>query len=205
VGVLAGLLGLEHGFFELQQGQGRPSGMIISAIGPPCQPTTAWHACEPAMTLLPTYFVAGILTIAIALVVVLWAAAFVQRTYGALVLALLSLLLLFVGGGFIPPLLGIIAGVVGTRINASLRWWRPWLSGDTGRLLALGWPWTLIVLVCWEASEWLLGSVDNTLLLNLALVAQVCTLALLLLAILTGLAHDIQRQVPSKQESSVPG
>jgi hypothetical protein len=69
----------------------------------------------------------------------------------------------------------------------------------------MGWPWALIVLVCWEASEWLLGSVDNTLLLNLSVVAQLCTLGLLLLAILTGLAHDIQRQVRSKQASLVSG
>jgi hypothetical protein len=199
VGILAGLLGLEHGFFEIQQGQGTPSALIISAIGAPCQSTTAWHACEPAMTLLPTFFSAGLLTILVALLVVLWAAALVQRPYGGLVLLLLSLILLLVGGGFIPPLLGLIAGVVGTRINAPLRWWRPRLSGATGRFLAMGWPWVLILFVCWEASEWLLGSVFNTFLLHLAFVALFCTLGLLFLAILTGLAHDVQRQIHAEQ------
>ena len=205
VGILAGLLGLEHGFFEMQQGQGVPSGLLINAIGSPCQPNTAWHACEPAMTLLPTFFVAGVLTMLVALIVLLWAAAFVQRTNGGLVLLLLSLLLLVVGGGFIPPFLGIIAGVVGTRINTALRWWRPRLSGATGRVLAVGWPWVLIVLVCLEASEWLLGSFFNAFLLRLALVPLFCTLGLLLLAILTGLAHDVQRQIRPEQPPSVSG
>ena len=126
VGVLAGLLGLEHGYFETLQGNVAPSGIGIVAIGPPCQASRAWHACEPAMTIMPTFFVAGVLTIIVALIVLLWTAAFVHRKNGGLIL--LSLVLLLVGGGFIPPVLGIIAGVVGTRIQAPFMWWRAHLS-----------------------------------------------------------------------------
>jgi hypothetical protein len=42
-GVFAGLLGLEHGYFETLQGNGAPSGIMISAIGFPCQPEKMWH------------------------------------------------------------------------------------------------------------------------------------------------------------------
>ena len=59
--VVAGLLGLEHGYVETLQGNAAPSAALISVIGPPCQPETAWHACEPAFTLVPSFFVIGLL------------------------------------------------------------------------------------------------------------------------------------------------
>lgn len=56
-GVLAGLLGIEHGYFETLQGNGAPGGMYILAMGPPCQTNKMWHGCEPAMTIIPNFFV----------------------------------------------------------------------------------------------------------------------------------------------------
>jgi hypothetical protein len=56
-GVLAGLLGIEHGYFETLQGNVAPGGMYILAIGPPCQTNKMWHGCEPAMTIIPNFFV----------------------------------------------------------------------------------------------------------------------------------------------------
>ena len=82
-GIGAGLFGLEHGFFETQQGNIAPSGLVISAIGPPCEPASAWHACEPALTLVPSFLVTGVLAMVVAVVVLIWAAAFVQRDHGA--------------------------------------------------------------------------------------------------------------------------
>ena len=56
-GVLAGLLGIEHGYFETLQGNVAPGGMYILAMGPPCQTNKMWHGCEPAMTIIPNFFV----------------------------------------------------------------------------------------------------------------------------------------------------
>lgn len=53
IGVVAGLLGLEHGYFETLQGNAAPSAGADSTIGPPCQPETAWHACEAALASSP--------------------------------------------------------------------------------------------------------------------------------------------------------
>jgi hypothetical protein len=61
---------------------------------------------------------AGVVAIVFALIILAWAAAFVQRKSGGLVLVLLSVVLL-VGGGFLPPALGITAGIIGTRIEHS--------------------------------------------------------------------------------------
>jgi hypothetical protein len=71
-GIGAGLFGLEHGFFETQQGNIAPSGLVISAIGPPCEPASAWHACEPALTVIPNFLVTGVVAMVVALVVLIW-------------------------------------------------------------------------------------------------------------------------------------
>src|SRR5450756_1203311 len=79
IGVYAGLLGAVHGYFETLQGNVAPSGIAIKAIGPPCQADKVWHACLPAITLVPNFLVAGILAIIISFTIVVWAAAFIQR------------------------------------------------------------------------------------------------------------------------------
>ena len=53
---------------------------------------------------------------------------------------LLSLLLLLVGGGFGPPLLGMFAGLVAGGAHASPRTWGRRLSDGAGRVLAASWP-----------------------------------------------------------------
>src|SRR5579864_5323787 len=109
LGVLAGLIGAYHGYNEVLQGSVNTPGVFINAIGPPCQ----GNACFPAMTLAPNFLIAGILAILMSIVVLVWATALVQRSRGGLVLIGLSIVLLLVGGGFLPPALGILAGIVG--------------------------------------------------------------------------------------------
>ena len=41
IGIYAGLLGLEHGYFETLQGNVKPSSIVIGAIGSPCQALAA--------------------------------------------------------------------------------------------------------------------------------------------------------------------
>jgi hypothetical protein len=206
LGVYGGLLGLEHGYFETLQGSVAPNGIMISAIGPPCQASTAWHGCEPAMTVVPNFFVTGVLAIIISLIVVIWAAAFVQRKYGGLVLILLSIIQLLVGGGFIPISVIIIAGVVGTRINAPLTWWRAHLSVHSRRFFAALWPWSLIAYFILDLGQFILGSLFNEFMLHLGVIlGVVLPLGLVLLTVLTGFARDIQRQTDSHRASSMSG
>jgi hypothetical protein len=70
-GAGAGLLGLEHGFFEARQGSATPGGLVIHAIGPPCQQHTAWHGCEPALTVIPRFRITGIAAMLLAVAVVI--------------------------------------------------------------------------------------------------------------------------------------
>ena len=96
-GILAGLAAIEHGVGEISQGSIRPAGLLIQSW--PDTDAFAVLAGEPALTVLPTFLLSGVLTVIIALALSVWSVLFVQRRGGGLVLILLSLILLLVGGG----------------------------------------------------------------------------------------------------------
>ena len=167
LGIYAGLLCVEHGVFEIFQGNVVTNGPMINAMGPSCQPDAVWHACFPALTLLPNFLTTGILAIIIGLMVLIWAAGFVHRRHGGVILIFLSILMLPVGGGFIPAFIGVIAGKAGTRIHAPLTWWRR-RSPSVLKTLPKLWPWTLILLLIWIFANWIFGILFNQLMLNLS-------------------------------------
>lgn len=138
-GILAGLAAIEHGIGEISQGSTRPTGLLIQSW--PDIEAFAILAGEPALTVLPSLLVSGVLTVIIALALAIWSAAFVQRRGGGLVLILLSVALLLVGGGLGPPLLGLILGVAALGMHSVPR--RP----HRRSLLPLSqaWPWILAV------------------------------------------------------------
>ena len=110
LGVFAGVSGASHGPGEILQGNIAPGGIIIEAW-----PALTLLAGGPAMTLIPSFMVSGIVTVILGLAVTIWAATRIQSKNGALVLMLLSTIMLFVGGGLIPPVFGVVAGIIGLR------------------------------------------------------------------------------------------
>lgn len=140
-GVLVGLAGIEHGVGEILQGWIRPQGLVI-------QSWAHWEAFqllngEPAMTVIPNLLVTGVLAVIVALAVGAWSVRFAHRPRGGLGLVLLSVLLLLVGGGFGPPLIGIVIGLVATRIGVvSHRW-----PGPIAAALGRAWAWVLAAAV----------------------------------------------------------
>ena len=187
-GIVAGFGGLEHGYFETVQGNVRPESLMIASMGTPCVPEEMWNACEPAMTIIPNFLVTGILAMALGLVTMVWAAAFVQRKRGGAILALLSLGLLLFGGGIFPPVIGIIAGVVGTRIHTPLKR----QPGPVWRTLAKLWPWALVVFFVWLFGQFVIGHFFNEFLMENAVLIPVLILGPLVLSILAGYGHDLQ-------------
>ena len=120
IGISAGILGAEHGYYEILQRDRALNGILfdpISGTSYSFPPTTEMTGL-PALTLIPNFLITGIVAVLISLVVIAWAAIFLRRKNGSLILILLSIFMLLVGGGFIPPLFGIIAGVIG-RYRAS--------------------------------------------------------------------------------------
>lgn len=186
-GLFAGFGGLEHGYFEILQGNARPQNMMIASIGAPCVPEEIWHLCEPAMTILPNFLMTGILSMLLGLVTMIWAGAFLQRSRGAAVLMLLSIGLLLFGGGIFPPLIGVVGGGVGTKINTPLK--RE--SGAFWRVLAKAWPWTIILLFVGLFGQFVIGYFFNDFLMEYAAFLLFLPV-LLLVSILIGYAHDLQ-------------
>jgi hypothetical protein len=186
LGVFAGFGGPEHGYFEIQRGNVRPEGLLIASMGPPCRSEEVWHACEPAMTVVPSFLVTGILATLIGLVTMVWAAAFVQRKRGGLVLILLSVALLLVGGGLFPPLIGVVAGAVGTRINVPVTR-RP---GRLSTFLARLWPWALVAFLVWTLGQFAVGHFFNAFLMRSGYLSPALILGLMGLAITSAFAWD---------------
>ncbi len=134
------LAGIEHGVGEILQGSVRPDGIMIASWRDPAFDVLAG---EPAMTLIPNLLASGILSILVSLVFLMWGALFIHRKHGGLVLILLSVILLLVGGGFAPPVLGIILGAVGTKVNSTWAHWSTRRPGWSRRLLGSAWGWLL--------------------------------------------------------------
>jgi hypothetical protein len=187
----AGVAGIEHGIFEVLQGNARPEGLMISSIGPPCVPQLSWNQCEPAMTIIPSFLVTGILAIILGLIVTLWSAFFVQKKRGGLVLILVCIPLLLFGGGIFPPLIGAIAGALGTRIHKPLNPGRSRLSGGLLRFLAVLWPWALGLYVAWVLGQWVIGHFFNDWLLANGYLIIVMVLGSLLLSVVASYARDL--------------
>jgi len=186
-GVLAGIAGLGHGVTEILQGNVRPASFMFASIGAPCVPEKAWHACEPAMTLLPNLLIAGVLSVLMGLVLMVWSVAFIHRRNGGSLLILLSFILLMVGGGFFPPLIGIAGGIAGTFINKPLGD-KP--AGNLVRFTSRLWPWPLIILVVWSMGQYLVGYLANDFLKSIMGFALLLILIPLPLSIYTGYTHD---------------
>jgi hypothetical protein len=129
---------MEHGVGEMLQGNVRPEGVMIQSW--PDTPFFRIEAGEPAMTIVPNLLASGALTILVSVGFLVWAVGFAHRRHGGLVLVGLSILLLLIGGGFGPPLLGIIVGLAATRIGAPLIWWRTRLAPAIRRPLATSCP-----------------------------------------------------------------
>ena len=201
LGLLAGIAGLEHGYFEILQGSLQPASLMFPSMGSPCDPQIAWSACEPAMTLLPNLLITGIVAVLLGLLIMFWSAVFVHRKYGGGLLILFSVIQLLLGGGFFPPLIGILGGLAGTQINRPLNG-RP--ASGLLRLAAKLWPWPLVILGVWLLAQFPVGYFFNDFLKSVMGFALLLILMMLPLSVYTGYAHDAQNPV-AMPAASVPG
>ena len=200
IGVLLGIAGMEHGFFEVLQGNTPTDGLIIQAIGDAQQ--MWYYGTEEAFTLVPNFLITGILAMSISLAIIVWSIGFLHTKHGATVFGLLFVLLFLFGGGIAAQI--VIAPptwAAATRINKPLTWWRKRLPENVRRLLSGIWPYSLVF-----------GSISFVIGLLIAIfgyvpgmsdperVINVCWAfifgggwAVFLLTFVAGFAHDIER------------
>ncbi|HSK97825.1 MAG TPA: hypothetical protein VK891_14480 [Euzebyales bacterium] len=138
LGALVGLAGVEHGIGEMLQGPVRPDGLFI--LSWPDAAALEVLSGEPAMTVVPNLLVTGVLAVLVGLAVAVWSIWFAGRRHGGLVLVGLSVALLLVGGGLVPPVMGVVLGAVATRIDSA----SPRSPGRFGSGIAPAWPWFLV-------------------------------------------------------------
>lgn len=200
-GLLAGFGGVEHGYFEILQGNVAPDGLMIASMGPPCVAAEVWHACEPAMTILPSFLWTGVISLILGVITFVWSGWFVRRRHGGTVLMLLSVALLLFGGGIFPPVIGIVGGLIGRSIHTQLTGWRARMNGTVGQLLSAAWPWSVVVLFGWLFAQFIVGRFFNDFLLNSGILIPSLILGLLLLSILSAYARDARAHDVSRKSA----
>ncbi len=145
IGVFFGIGGMDHGFFEILQGNTPTTGLVINAIG---EAQRFWvEGTEPAFTLIPNFLITGILSMMVGLAIIIWSLFFVQTKHGRTVFTGLFILLFLVGGGMGQAFFFIPACAFATRMNKPLTWWKKVLPRSSWPFLSNLWVVTLTLVI----------------------------------------------------------
>jgi len=93
LGVIIGISGMGHGFFEALQGNRATNGFIIYAVGKGNQYTRWTNGNEGAFTLIPNFLITGIFAMIIAFLLAIWSVHFIQTKRGSSVFLLIGTIL----------------------------------------------------------------------------------------------------------------
>ncbi len=200
MGIMLGIAGIDHGFFETLQGNQPTDGLIIQAIGDAQQ---MWpHGTEEAFTLIPNFLITGILAIMVSIAIMIWSVGFVDKKHGPTVFILLFILLVLVGGGIGQIIFFTLAWAGATHINKPVTWWQKVLPENTRRVLGKLWPGSLIVgcilfLIALEVAVFgfVPGINDPDQKLYICWSLLFGALGLFLFTFVAGFAHDIQARI----------
>ena len=138
IGVLLGMSGfINHGLFEIFQGNTPTNSLFIEAIG---KSHRFWiHGTEGAITLIPNFLITGICVLLVSMAIIFWSVKFIHVKHGAIIFLLLLILLTLVGGGIGHIVLFLPTWAYVTRINKPLDWWRKILSAKVRKVSAKMW------------------------------------------------------------------
>jgi hypothetical protein len=196
LGVCAGVSGLDHGFFEVLQGNTATPGLIVQAIGPVQR---MWiFGTEEAFTIVPNFLLTGILAMVVGMLTIVWSIGFIDRPNGSRVLLLLGGLMFLVGGGIGMLVFLLFGWAVARRIHRPLTWWGSVLPAGVCRSLARAWPGLValgLVLYAFALEVAIVGVVPGVSDPDKALVicwsALVAMLAVLLVALVGASVQDV--------------
>lgn len=138
IGVFFGLFsGVNHGIFEILQGNTPTNGLIIQSIG---EEQRFWPmGTEEAFTIIPNFMVTGILSVIVGFAIVIWSIWFLPSKHGRTVFLGLFILSFLVGGGIGQVAFFIPAWAFATSMDKPLIWWRKVLPRNTWPSLARLW------------------------------------------------------------------
>lgn len=124
-GAILGIAGIEHGIGEILQGKRKPEGAFFQSW--PDNNLYNILAGEPAFTVLTNLplFITGVIAVIISLLLITWAAFYIESKYGGPILLGLTFCQFLFGAGIAGPLLiGIIISLTATKINSASNWWK---------------------------------------------------------------------------------
>jgi hypothetical protein len=124
LGILVGISGAIHGFFEVLQGYRSTDGFFIFAVGKGNDWTVWTQGSEGAFTLVQNFLVTGILAIIVGGILAFWSVFYIKTKRGSLIFLLIGICLFLVGGGVAQVPFIVLTAAVVTRIDKPLNWWR---------------------------------------------------------------------------------
>jgi len=198
VGILLGAAGiLNHGIFEILQGNVRTSGFFIEAIG---ESHRFWiHGTEGAITLVPNYLLTGVLASLVSLAVIVWSIRGMHQANGAAVFVLLMIVLTLVGGGIGHIVLFIPTWLYARTIGKSLTWWRSVLPTNARTFLVILWkPALALTVFSWMVVMelgifgWFPRQSNPDVVLNITFGFVLLTLLISNIAFISAIAYDIE-------------
>jgi len=205
IGVFFGLFsGINHGFFELLQGNKPSDDLVIDAIG---EAQRFWSlGGEPAFTLIPNFMLSGIASMVVGLAIVIWSIWYLPRKHGRTVFLGLFILSFLVGGGIGQIAFFVPAWAFATRMGKPLTWWRKVLPRNSWPILSKLWTVTLalaaiVMLIGLEMA--IFGyfpgltepeSIESTALLFVLAAAILCAVSFV-----AGFGHELRRMELNNQ------
>jgi hypothetical protein len=198
IGVFFGIGGLDHGFFEILQGNTPTPGLVINAIGPAHR---FWvEGTEPAFSLIPNFLISGILSMIVGLAIIIWSLFFVHTKHGRTVFTGLFILLFLVGGGMGQAFFFIPACAFATRMDKPLTWWKKVLPRSSWPFLSNLWVVTLtlvilLMLVVLEIGIFgiIPGMTDTTQIHNISMYLFFSAIFLNIVTYIAGFGHELLR------------
>ena len=192
-GAIIGIAGIEHGIGEILQGNKAPEGFYIQSWPVADNPLYEVLSGEPALTIIPNLFQTGILAIIVSIALIIWVIFFIERKHGALIFLLLNFMGMLVGIGVAGPILiGIITGLVGTKINSERAWMNE--HSSVRDPLSKIWKYVYIVSVFSWFSLWpgliILGLFVNVIDPLIVIVLALVSFVSFILTIVSSFAYD---------------
>lgn len=194
---LAGLL--NHGIFEIRQGNTPTNGFFVEAIS---KADRFWiYGTEGAFTIVPNFLVTGIIVVAISLAIIVFAIKYLYVPNGARILLTLFVLLTLFGGGIGHLVVSLPACIYATQIHKPLGWFEKNIPKNIRKYLSNLWLFFLIT-TCFA---WLVvmqlgifgyvpGLNDPDTILSIVFVFLLATTVLLSFSILSAMAKDLQER-----------
>ncbi len=194
IGIYAGILGIIHGIGEILQGNSPTTSLLIYAFNCAGAPEDYWHACLPAMTLIPNYLFSGIIVIIFSLIQIYWVIFRLSKPKGYIVQFIVALVMILVGAGFYSGFYAILCGIFSIFYQKEPKMIKSYRFSALFILLSKLWPYTLIIFFLMSLFQWAFGMYFNNFLLSISSVTFVVEWGLVFLSFICSLLKDTARR-----------